>query len=363
VRDAPGGHARGYGTESAQAVLSQFAALGYIAPTDDQKKAVESCLREAKYNLARVHMDNGQPRLALPLFEELYKEQPEQARFAQHLARCYFSLRQIDAAKRVLTELMNRPPASPKEDASAPTLPGAPKTTDQKQATRDNPAAAPSAPISPALPPANRPQTRDEGQRATDDGQATIDNPQSLIENPRRPWADWLMGVIQFEEGKTEEALESLLRAQHSDPHMPDLHLRIGQTYLRLNRLDDAERAFRETLDIDGDSPEAHLGLARVMLRKRQNEQAVEEALVAVSLQHFLRMGHFSLGVALARLGHFHRATLAFETAVTMAPGFFNAHRWLIALNGRPGGDLEEATKHRKLIQALIERRRATTKP
>jgi len=145
------------------------------------------------------------------------------------------------------------------------------------------------------------------------------------------------MGEIQFEDGKAEEALESLLRAEQSDPRMPDLHVRIGQTYLRLRRLDDAERAFRKALDIDGDSPEAHLGLAMVMLRRRQNEQAVEESLMAVSLQHFLPMGHFCLGVGLARLGHFHRATLAFETTVTMAPGFLNAHRWLVALNSRPG--------------------------
>jgi Tfp pilus assembly protein PilF len=167
------------------------------------------------------------------------------------------------------------------------------------------------------------------------------------------------MGVIQFEEGKAEEALESLLRAEQSDPHMPDLHMRIGQTYLRLRRLDDAERAFRKALEIDGDSPEAHLGLAMVMLRRRQNEQAVEEALMAVSLQHFLPTGHFYLGVGLARLGHFHRATLAFETAVTEAPGFLNAHRWLIALNSRPGGDPAKAAQHRKLIAQIVERRRS----
>jgi hypothetical protein len=72
-------------------------------------------------------------------------------------------------------------------------------------------------------------------------------------------------------------------------------------------------------------------------------------------------MGHFILGVGLARLGHFHRAILAFETVVSMAPGFLNAHRWLIALNSRPGGDLAKAAQYRKLLQALIEWRRAAT--
>src|SRR5262249_44731757 len=119
------------------------------------------------------------------------------------------------------------------------------------------------------------------------------------------PWADWLMGEIQFEDGKAEEALESLLRAEQSDPRMPDLHVRIGQTYLRLRRLDHAERALRNALDIDGGSPEADLGLAMVMVRRRQNEQAVEESLFAVSLQHFLPMGALLSGRGLGAIGAF----------------------------------------------------------
>jgi tetratricopeptide (TPR) repeat protein len=364
--------------ESAQAVLNQFAALGYIAPTDDQKKAAESARREAKYNLARVYMDKGQPRLGLPLFEELYKEQPEQARFAQHLAQCYFSLRQTPAAKRVLTELISRPPAPPKQetaerpagagDAGAPAgsrgTDGAAAADGLQALPVGNGAEGAHSPTAAAVPPIPH---RGEGQgvRGTPaEGWKPV-QPAASTETSQPatppPWADWLLGMLQFEEGKAEEALESLLRAEQSDPRMPDLHVRIGQTYLRLRRLEDAERAFRKALDIDGDSPEAHLGLAMVMLRRRQNERAVEEALMAVSLQHFLPMGHFCLGVSLARLGHFHRATLAFETAVTMAPGFLNAHRWLITLNSRPGGDLAKAAQHRKLLQLLVERRRATT--
>ncbi|MGH9376711.1 MAG: tetratricopeptide repeat protein, partial [Terriglobia bacterium] len=326
--------------ESAQAMLNQFAALGYIAPTDDQKKAAESALREAKYNLARVYMDKGQPRAALPMFEDLYKDQPEQARFAQHLAHCYFNLRRIDDAKRVLTELMNRPPAPPKRKEAG-------ETGEAATAPKDSAGQGGTSPAS----------------GAAQDGAVTAGEETAATESPDqpmpRPWMDWLMGVIQFEEGNMEKALDSLLRAEQSDPRMPDLHLRIAQTYLRLRRLDDAERAFRKALEIDGDSPEAHLGIAMVSLRKRQTEQSVEESLIAVSLQHFLPMGHFYLGVGLARLGHFHRAGLAFETTVTMAPGLINAHRWLIAINSRPGGDPTRAAEHRRFIADIVQRRRA----
>jgi hypothetical protein len=77
-----------------------------------------------------------------------------------------------------------------------------------------------------------------------------------------------------------------------------------------------------------------------------------------VGLQHFLPLGHYYLGVALARLGHPHRATLAFETSVSMLPGLVNGHRWLAALHARPGGDHEKAISHRRLASDLLKRRR-----
>lgn len=166
------------------------------------------------------------------------------------------------------------------------------------------------------------------------------------------------MGVIHLEDGNLEEALACLLQAEQADPRLPDLHLRIGETYLRKNLLDDAERAFNRALEIDGDSPDAYLGLAATHLRRRRNEEAAECALVAVGLQHFLPLGHYRLGVALARLGQPHRATLAFETALSMFPGLVQAHRWLAALYARPGGDPVKAAQHQRIFREMRERAR-----
>jgi len=87
-------------------VLQQFVALGYIQPpNENQQKAVESAVREQNYNLARVYLDSRRPKLALPLLEELAKEQPEEVRFLQHLAQCYLALGRRAEAK-ILEELM-----------------------------------------------------------------------------------------------------------------------------------------------------------------------------------------------------------------------------------------------------------------
>ena len=352
---------------AAQAVLQQFVALGYVQPpSEDQTKAVASAVREANYNLARDYLDCGRPDDALPLLEDLAKNDPKQTRFQMHLAQCYLALSRRADAKQILEALIiadlnpPEPEAEKGEQANQPE--GVPETEAQPAEIPgiETPIiAAPEAPPQTAIPEAPAEAQSPEVQAL--DTPAPEGAPSPKQPNPR-PWADLLMGVIHFEEGNMEEALASLLKAEQSDPRLPNLHLRIGETYLRQKRTDDADRAFQQALDIDGDSPEAHLGLAMVRLRQRRNEEAAEQALLAVGLQHFLPLGHFYLGVALARLGHRQRAMLAFETCLSMLPGLVAAHRWLAALHSQPGGDLDKAVRHRSLYAQLMHQRKTRAK-
>jgi predicted AlkP superfamily phosphohydrolase/phosphomutase/tetratricopeptide (TPR) repeat protein len=335
---------------AAQAVLQQFVALGYIQPpSEDQSKAVASAVREANYNLARDYLDCGRPDDALPLLEDLAKNDPKQARFQMHLAQCYLALSRRAEAKQILQALITadlNPPEAEAVKAEQPDQAEAEQVAENAQQAESPQALVPETART-ETPEAAAPQT------------AMPEAPTSQEKQPNpRPWADLLMGVIHFEEGNMEAALASLLKAEQSDPRLPNLHLRIGETYLRQKRTDDADRAFQQALDIDGDSPEAHLGLAMVRLRQRRNEEAAEQALLAVGLQHFLPLGHFYLGVALARLGHRQRAMLAFETCLSMLPGLVAAHRWLAALHSQPGGDLDKAIRHRSLYAQLMQQRK-----
>jgi len=318
---------------TAQAVLQQFVALGYIQPpSENQAKAVESAVREQHYNLARVYLDSRRYQDALPLLEDLVKNSPNEARFQQNLAHCHFALGHRAEAKAILEQLIacEPPPQKPREGEAENVAANAAGELPSAEGASVEPVPVEAAAAEPS----------------------PKDSPHA-----RRPWADLLMGIIQFEEGDMDAALISLLKAESADPRLPDLHLRIGQTYLRLRRTADAERAFLQALDIDGDSPEAHLGLAMVRLRQRRNDDAAEQALLAVGLQHFLPSGHFHLGVALARLGQRDRSALAFETAASMLPGLLAAHRWLAALYTYPGGNPEKAARHRGIYLQLRRRR------
>ncbi len=346
---------------AAQAVLQQFVALGYIQPlSEDQEKAVAVAVREQQYNLARAYMDARRHTEALAIFEELAQKNPDEARFMQHLAQCYLALGKRAEAKNLLQQLLvlkPKPRPAPKQEKPADEQETAEHgivADGVADITQEEPLRHPEAPRSfqrgegsPAQP------APPEAEQPTEQATAAADT----AEPKPRPWADLLMGIIQFEENDLDAALTCLLKAESADPHLPDLHLRIGETYLRQKRTDDADRAFQRALEIDGDSPEAHLGLAVVRLRQRRNEEAAEQALLAVGLQHFLPLGHFYLGVALARLGHRDRSALAFETALSMLPGLMAAHRWLAALYTHPNGDLEKATRHREIFLRMRKQR------
>jgi predicted AlkP superfamily phosphohydrolase/phosphomutase/tetratricopeptide (TPR) repeat protein len=344
---------------AAQAVLQQFVALGYIQPlSEDQEKAVATAVREQQYNLARSYMDSRRYSEALTIFEELAQKDPDEARFLQHLAQCYLALGKRAEAKDLLQKLLvlkPKPRPQPKQE------PAAEQETAEHGIAADGVAA--DAPVveqiqAEAAMQEEVQEKAPEETPATPEAAAAPTTPEAgPAELKPRPWADLLMGIIQFEEGDMDAALACLLKAESADPHLPDLHLRIGETYLRQKRTDDADRAFQRALEIDGDSPEAHLGLAVVRLRQRRNEEAAEQALLAVGLQHFLPLGHFYLGVALARLGHRDRSALAFETALSMLPGLIAAHRWLAALYTHPNGDLEKATRHREIFLRMRKQR------
>jgi tetratricopeptide (TPR) repeat protein len=319
---------------AAQAVLEQFVALGYIQPqTENQEKAVASAVRECNYNLARDYMDCRKYREALPLLENLCRESTKEMRFKLQLAQCYLSLGRAAESRVLLKEVLEFKPERPSKN-------GDKKQESDTEAKAETKAGAEA-------------ETATEEKTGVEIPTEQGGEAQAEKVPASRAWADWLVGTIELADGNAEEGLASLLRAEEAEPHLPNLHLRLGETYLRCRRLEDAGRAFQRALEIDGDSPEAHVGLSMVHLRQRRFEEAASEALIAVGLQHFSPLGHFNLGIALARLGQRERAMLAFETCLTILPGFAAPHRWLGVLYSQPGGDAVRAARHRYLYEQL----------
>src|SRR4029453_10610488 len=88
---------------------------------------------------------------------------------------------------------------------------------------------------------------------------------------------DYEAGVAARHAGDPEEALRRLGRAAQSEPRNADIHLQLGLAQLALGHLDEAEAAFRRTLDLAPDYADAKLGLARVAQRRGDWAAAIAE--------------------------------------------------------------------------------------
>ncbi len=174
------------------------------------------------------------------------------------------------------------------------------------------------------------------------------------------PWADWLLGIIESQDGRVDAALLYFARAEAANMDRPDLYVQIGNAYVREALWDKARGVFERALAVDSDCAEAYLGLAVIASRGRRHEEAAEHALTAVGLRHLLPQGHYQLGVALAHLGHTDRAIVAFEMALHQAPNIALAHRWLVRL-ALKAGDPVRAAKHDVLWSQLRRRQRVTS--
>lgn len=154
------------------------------------------------------------------------------------------------------------------------------------------------------------------------------------------------LGQLMAQREQPERALGYLDQVQALAPDMPALQPALGQTYIRLGRFDEAERAFEKTLQADDESPVAYNGLARVAIERREYDLAIDRALHAVGLAHHFPRAHYNLGVALAESGMTGQAIQAFETCIQLTPRIRSAHRWLAKLYAGENGDEEKAKRH-----------------
>ena len=290
---------------AAKAAMDQLVALGYVeAPSGDRAEAIAQTVTELNYNLARAYMDADRYGEAVPLLKDLYAAAPDQYRFGIQLAMCYRSLGEpralralverltedrIEAAKRAQAELQEMAQALRAEQ-------GTPEGAEPDLGTLDEPA-----------------------RKAWSDRQ--------MLARFNRFDLDFLMGCVLMDEGRPDEALAQLRRAEQAEPTRPGLFIQIGEALLKLHRPGDAEGVFRKALALDPINPHAQLGLARALLPQHRAGEAAEAAPETVRLLYRYPLAHYVLGLALIRLHRFRDAEHALRVAVEHNPNFLAAHR------------------------------------
>jgi tetratricopeptide (TPR) repeat protein len=131
----------------------------------------------------------------------------------------------------------------------------------------------------------------------------------------------YLLGKLHQQEGHFDDAIERFLIARALRPDYAAVPVNLGNIYLQLNRLDQADESFKAALTLE-ESAAAQYGLGQVALAKRNHAAAVAYFEKALAQAPGATRIHYSLAMAYRGLGDTEKARthLALQGPVGVRP-------------------------------------------
>lgn len=156
-----------------------------------------------------------------------------------------------------------------------------------------------------------------------------------LQTQPNSYEAEYVLGLIAHQTGKSGEAIERLRRAASLAPELAFLHAALGEMHWLAGHVDEAANASLRALALHAQFPEPLNNLARVALLHGQADRALDYCRQAIAVNPQFAAAHDNLGTVLRELGRLDQAEQAYVTAIRLAPNnsgfianFSNVHRF-----------------------------------
>ncbi|MCL4558254.1 MAG: tetratricopeptide repeat protein [Deltaproteobacteria bacterium] len=130
------------------------------------------------------------------------------------------------------------------------------------------------------------------------------------------------LGVLYLSESKWDLAIDAFHSALSNPLYMsPQITwANMGWAYYQMDKLDQAERAYRSALELLPDMPLAHNDLGLVYLRENRLNEAETEFKTAIYYFKGYTQAYLNLGIVYMRRKNYTEAKKQFETVLTMAP-------------------------------------------
>jgi len=168
---------------------------------------------------------------------------------------------------------------------------------------------------------------------------------QVLAVDPNHVDALHMLGVLAYQSGKAEAAVDLIGRAIALNGANASFHNNMGEALRYLGRLDEAVGHFSTATELDPDGAEGHMNLGNAFKQQGQLERAIICYRRALELKPDYPEAHVNLGVALMEQGKSNEAATHYRKALSLNPNFPEALMNLaIVLQHR--GDFAQAVAH-----------------
>lgn len=207
---------------------------------------------------------------------------------------------------------------------------------------------------------------------------------QVLQAKPNYPDALHLLGMIAFQAGRNETAVELINKAIGADPSNPSYYHDLGAVFQRqgrlaeavacyhnalaikpdfvdaefdlgnalsaLGKLDEAVSSYRKVLSFNADDAQACNNLAVVLQRQGKLDEAVASYRRALVLDPDSPNLHYNLGNALKDQGKLDDAVVSYNKAIALDPASLKAHLNLAIVLQIQGKSSETIAQYRRLL-------------
>ncbi len=334
--------------------LEQLIALGYVErPDDNYEVAIRKCTDELDYNLARSYMDEGRFGEAIPLLLNLYNDQPLEFRFGIQLSNCLNAMGRRTDLETLVNDLNSRWRLASEEAKKRISDVAAVAKQRRKQwkklqelDKKNKEDGVENVARLAQVTPNGKPKlfSEIEGYEIRKIRSVARGNPQTL---------DFLNATIAISKGDFESALDLMEQAEFTKSRNPAFQYQLGNVYLGMDRVEDAERTFSKALEIDEYYPEALFGLCRAAIKNSKPKLAVDLGRQAVGLKYHFPLAHYFLAQAKTRNDDVEGAVESFKTAIEQNPNFSEAHEKLAELYRTKLNDEELAREHQAAVRDI----------
>jgi protein O-GlcNAc transferase len=148
---------------------------------------------------------------------------------------------------------------------------------------------------------------------------------QLLNTQPGHAEARHLFGILRFQQGRSDEALELIAAALKDKPNYPDALYNRGNIFAALGRFEDAVASYDQALALRADYAEAHQNRGNALLRLGRHAEALASYERVLALQPGFPDAHNNRGAALKELGRLEDALASYRRAVGLRSGYVEA--------------------------------------
>ena len=151
------------------------------------------------------------------------------------------------------------------------------------------------------------------------------DEARTLCRKILRGWPDifdalHLLGFLELDGPRVEDAEKLLRRAVKLQPHSAEAHSNLGLACAKLKRFEEARQCHETAIALNPNFAAALTNLGNVLLRLRRYEDAIGAHERAIRLKPDYADAHNNLGMVLLRCGRILDAAASFDHALSLQP-------------------------------------------